>query len=46
MAVTPDAVPAWLGGWHPAHTSAVCAYAVATLAIATGADTDLADAHK
>ena len=45
-AVTPDAVPAWLGGWHPAHTSAVCAHAAATLAVTTSTDTDLADAHK
>jgi transcriptional regulator with XRE-family HTH domain len=45
-AVTPDAVPGWLGEWHPAHTSAVCAHATATLAATTGSDTHLADAHR
>jgi hypothetical protein len=44
--VTAGTVPSWLGGWHPAHTRAVCAHAAATLAAATGSHTDLADAHK
>jgi hypothetical protein len=45
-AVTPDAVPGWLGEWHPAHTGAVCAHATATLATTTGSDTHIADVHK
>jgi transcriptional regulator with XRE-family HTH domain len=43
--VRSDAVPRWLGGWQPAHTGAMCAHALATLAIATGDDRHLADAH-
>jgi transcriptional regulator with XRE-family HTH domain len=44
-AVTTGTVPAWLGGWHPAHTAAVCAHATATLATATGDDTTVDDTH-
>jgi hypothetical protein len=43
--VHPDAVPRWLGGWQPAHTGAMCAHALATLAMATSDDRHLADAH-
>jgi transcriptional regulator with XRE-family HTH domain len=42
--VHPDDVPAWLGGWQPAHTQAVTAHALATLAVATGDRTHLSDA--
>ena len=43
--VDPDAVPAWLGGWQPAHTDAMIAHALATLAMATSDDNHLADAY-
>jgi hypothetical protein len=43
--VDPDAVPAWLGGWLPAHTHATIAHTTASLALATGDDTHLVDAH-
>jgi transcriptional regulator with XRE-family HTH domain len=38
-AVDPDDVPAWLGGWQPAHTHAMTAHTTATLAMTTGDDT-------
>jgi hypothetical protein len=44
-AVTPDTVPSWFGGWQPAHTGAVCAHAATTLALVTGSDPHLSDAH-
>jgi hypothetical protein len=43
--VDPDDVPAWLGGWQPAHTHAMTAHTTATLALTTGDDTHHADAR-
>lgn len=44
--VEPRTVPAWLGGWEPAHVEAVCGHAYAQLAHTRGGFTDLAEAHK
>jgi hypothetical protein len=44
-AVDTDALPVWFGGWQPAHSHAMCAHAVTSLALATGDDAHLADAH-
>jgi hypothetical protein len=45
-AVVRDDVPAWLGGFDPAHTQAVCGHATAVLAARSGREDDLVDACK
>jgi hypothetical protein len=44
--VQPDAVPGWLGGWHPAHVPAVIGHAHADLARTTGELDQLDQAHQ
>ena len=44
--VDPDGVPGWLGGWHPAHVTALCGHAYAGLAGESGSLRDLALAHE
>lgn len=45
-AVALDAVPAWLGGFDPAHTQAMCGHAAAVLAARSGCEDDQVDAGK